>query len=154
MQHVLLVIHLMIAVALVGAVLLQKSEGGGLGIGGGGGMGGLMSGRGSANLLTRTTAVLAAAFFVTSMGLAWLVSNSREPTSIMDVVPASAPVESAPASEPVVPAGTADEAPTVPLATESSPPPAETAPAETPTPPAPAEDGAGGSTEPTVPLAQ
>jgi preprotein translocase subunit SecG len=163
MQNVLLVIHLMIAIALVGAVLLQKSEGGGLGIGGGGGMGGLMSGRGSANLLTRTTAILAAVFFVTSMALAWLVSDSREPASIMDTGPASAPAEQpagevpageVPATEPSAPSGASDEVPSVPLATESSPAPAATAPVETTTPPAPAVEGTAGSTEPAAPLGQ
>lgn len=67
MATVLLVIHIMVAAALVGLVLLQRSEGGALGIGGGGGGGGFMTGRGAANLLTRVTAVFAAAFFVTSI---------------------------------------------------------------------------------------
>jgi preprotein translocase subunit SecG len=70
---VLLVVHLMIALALCGVVLLQRSEGGALGIGGGGG--GFMTGRGTANLLTRTTAVLAAAFFLTSIGLTLLANQ-------------------------------------------------------------------------------
>src|SRR5262245_40329829 len=65
MQSVLLVIHLMVASALVAVVLWQRSEGGALGIGGGGG--GFLTGRGQANLLTRATAALAAAFFVTSL---------------------------------------------------------------------------------------
>ena len=66
MQTALLVLHLMIASALVAVVLLQRSEGGALGIGGGGG-GGFLTGRGTANLLTRTTAGLAAAFFTLSL---------------------------------------------------------------------------------------
>ncbi|KGF67182.1 preprotein translocase subunit SecG, partial [Hoeflea sp. BAL378] len=66
MQTVLIVIHLMIVLALVGIVLIQRSEGGGLGIGGGSGF---MSARGAANALTRTTAILAAAFFITSLAL-------------------------------------------------------------------------------------
>lgn len=70
---VLLVVHLMIAAALVGVVLLQRSEGGALGIGGGGG--GFMTGRGTANLLTRLTAGLAAAFFATSVGLTLLANH-------------------------------------------------------------------------------
>jgi len=72
MTNILLVIHLLIAIALVSLVLMQKSEGGGLGIGGGGGGsgGGFLTGRGTANLLTRTTAILAVAFFSTSMLLA------------------------------------------------------------------------------------
>ena len=74
MTTVLLVIHLLLAIAMIGTVLLQKSEGGGLGIGGGGGgggggMGGFLTGRGTANLLTRTTAILAACFMVTSLTL-------------------------------------------------------------------------------------
>ena len=69
MQTVIIVVHLMIVSVLIGAVLLQKSEGGGLGMGGGAGF---MSSRGTANLLTRTTAILAGLFFVTSMALAWM----------------------------------------------------------------------------------
>lgn len=71
MTTVLLVIHTLIAIGLVGLILLQKSEGGALGIGGGGG-GGLMSGRGAATVLTRGTSILGAAFFATSIGLALL----------------------------------------------------------------------------------
>jgi len=84
MTTVVLVIHLMIAVALVGTVLLQRSEGGALGIGGSGGGGGFMSGRGTANLLTRITAGLAVAFFVTSISLNILAKQNRAPTSIFD----------------------------------------------------------------------
>jgi preprotein translocase subunit SecG len=73
MQTVLLVIHLIIALALIGAVLLQRSEGGALGIGSGGGGGGnLFSARGVGNALTRTTAILALCFFITSIGLTLL----------------------------------------------------------------------------------
>jgi len=91
MIQIVLVIHLLIALGLVAVVLLQRSEGGALGIGGGGG-GGFMTGRGTANLLTRTTAILAAAFFATSLILAILASGSRQGGSIMD-----APVPAAPA---------------------------------------------------------
>ena len=83
----------MIAVALVGVVLLQRSEGGALGIGGGsGGGGGFMTARGTANLLTRVTAFFAAAFFITSIGLAILAGNGRQAPSIVDEVIQSAPV--------------------------------------------------------------
>jgi preprotein translocase subunit SecG len=85
MQTVVIVVHLMIVVVLIGTVLLQKSEGGGLGMGGGAGF---MSSRGTANLLTRTTAVLAALFFLTSLGLNWLASLDRKPTSIIGSQPA------------------------------------------------------------------
>src|SRR5882724_10385457 len=80
MQTVAIVIHLMIVATLIGVVLLQKSEGGGLGIGGGGGF---MSNRGSANVLTRATGMLAAAFFTTSLILSILAGVHRNPTSII-----------------------------------------------------------------------
>ena len=86
MQTVVIVIHLMIVATLIGAVLLQKSEGGGLGVGGGAGF---MSSRGTANLLTRTTAVLAVGFFLTSLFLSWLASYDRRPSSIIGNNPAS-----------------------------------------------------------------
>ncbi|OYY04880.1 MAG: preprotein translocase subunit SecG [Acidocella sp. 35-58-6] len=72
MIKVLLVLHVFVTIALIGVVLIQRSEGGGLGLGGGQGMGNFMSGRGTANLLTRTTAILGAAFFVLSLSLALL----------------------------------------------------------------------------------
>lgn len=88
MTTVLLVIHLLIALALVGTVLLQRSEGGGLGMGGGGGggggMGGFMTGRAAADMLTRTTGILAALFFATSLTLAILADSGRATTSILD----------------------------------------------------------------------
>ncbi len=78
MQNVLIVIHLIIVVALVGVVLLQRSEGGGLGMGsGGGGVGGFMTGRGQANALTRATAILAGLFFLTSIVLAVMANRGR-----------------------------------------------------------------------------
>ncbi|MEL6373688.1 MAG: preprotein translocase subunit SecG [Pseudomonadota bacterium] len=81
MSTVLLVVHLLLAIALVGIVLMQKSEGGALGIGGGGG--GFMTGRGTANLLTRVTAGLAAAFFATSISLTLLAqSGTRGPAAL------------------------------------------------------------------------
>ena len=84
MQTVLIVIHLMIVLALVGVVLIQRSEGGGLGIGGGSGF---MSARGTANALTRTTAILATLFFVTSLGLAVWARYESKPTDILDRLP-------------------------------------------------------------------
>jgi preprotein translocase subunit SecG len=86
MQTVVIVIHLMLVLALTGVVLLQKSEGGGLGMGGGAGF---MSSRGTANLLTRTTAMLAAGFFLTSLFLSWLAGYNHTPGSILDGSPAS-----------------------------------------------------------------
>lgn len=84
MQTVIIVIHLMVVLALVGVVLLQRSEGGGLGIGGGSGF---MTARGAANALTRTTAILAVAFFATSLALSIIARYSARPTDILDRVP-------------------------------------------------------------------
>ncbi len=89
MITVILSIHLILAIALVGTVLIQRSEGGGLGMGGsggggGGGMGGFMTGRDTANLLTRTTGILAAGFMTTSLILAIMAGGHSQPTSIMD----------------------------------------------------------------------
>jgi preprotein translocase subunit SecG len=84
MEAFILVIHLILAIAMVGVILLQRSEGGGLGIGGGSGGGGFMSGRDTANLLTRATAVLATGFVATSLTLAILASNSSKQGSILD----------------------------------------------------------------------
>lgn len=79
---ILLLIHLVIALALVGVVLLQKSEGGALGIGGGGG--GFMTGRGTANFLTRVTAALAVCFFTTSLLLTVISQRSAPKGSVFD----------------------------------------------------------------------
>lgn len=86
MQTVVVVIHLMIVAIMIGTVLLQKSEGGGLGMGGGAGF---MSSRGTANLLTRTTAVLAVGFFLTSLFLSWYAGYERKPASIIGSQPTS-----------------------------------------------------------------
>lgn len=101
MQNVLIVIHLIIVIALVGVVLLQRSEGGGLGMGsgGGGGVGGFMTGRGQANALTRATAILAGLFFITSLVLAVLATQGRTQRSIIDGAPApGATVPAAPSA--------------------------------------------------------
>src|SRR5581483_9601543 len=80
MQTVIILIHLMVVLVMIGVVLLQKSEGGGLGMGSGGGF---MSSRGTANVLTRATAILAAIFFSTSLLLSIVASIDRKPTSIL-----------------------------------------------------------------------
>src|SRR5882757_1577463 len=105
MQTVIIVIHLMIVAAMIGLVLLQKSEGGGLGMGGGGG--GFLTSRGTSNVLTRTTAILAGAFFATSLILSIIASMDRKPRSILQ--DPSAPT--APVSQPINPGGTAPLAP-------------------------------------------
>ncbi len=84
MATVLLIIHLMLALCLVGSVLLQRSEGGALGMGGGGGGGGLMSGRGVANALTRITAVLTVAFFTTSILLTIVARQDTAPSTVLE----------------------------------------------------------------------
>jgi preprotein translocase subunit SecG len=96
MQTVVIVVHLMLVAALIATVLLQKSEGGGLGMGGGGG--GFMSSRGTANLLSRTTAVLAVGFFLTSLLLSWLASYDRKPSSILPSDPSSQSQPAGPAT--------------------------------------------------------
>ncbi len=114
MITVLLVVHIMIAIALIVVVLLQRSEGGGLGIGGGGGMGGFMTARGTANLLTRTTAVLAAAFMAMSILLAIMAGQPREQRRSIVDVPASGPATPVAPSAPEKPAQPA--APEAPIA--------------------------------------
>src|SRR3712207_8154572 len=97
MQTVIIIVHLIIVLALIGVVLLQRSEGGlGLG-GGGGGVSGFMTGRGQANALTRATAYLAIAFFATSMALAWMATHNRAPRSILDTAPGAPASQEAPA---------------------------------------------------------
>ncbi|MDJ0683428.1 MAG: preprotein translocase subunit SecG [Alphaproteobacteria bacterium] len=112
MENIVLLVHLFLAIGLVVVVLLQRSEGGALGIGGGGGggggAGGMFSARGAANALTRTTAILAICFMCTSLTLAILAGNRTGGTSILDQAPAAqtapapAPVQTDP-DEPVVP---------------------------------------------------
>lgn len=115
MQTVLIVIHLMIVLALVGVVLIQRSEGGGLGIGGGSGF---MSARGTANALTRTTGILATLFFITSLALGIIARHESQPSDILDRIPATsgsgngildtlgpAPAPQAPADPTAVPTG-------------------------------------------------
>ena len=119
----LLVIHILIAVAMVGVILLQKSEGGALGMGGGG-MSGFMTGRSTANLLTRTTAILALLFFATSLSLVWFSNRDRAPRSIIE--------QGAPAV-PVAPSAPA--APSVPAAPAAPPPQPTPAEPAQPSPP-------------------
>jgi preprotein translocase subunit SecG len=159
MQTVLIVIHLMIVLALVGVVLIQRSEGGGLGIGGGSGF---MSARGTANALTRTTAILATLFFITSLGLGILNRYEARPTDILNRIPATGGAgkgildslggqngAAAPAQAPAqqgngVPTGgdaPAAPAASAPAATAPAAPAAQTAPAapQATTPAAPAQ---------------
>src|SRR6184192_12495 len=100
MQTVIIVIHLMVVLAMTGVVLLQRSEGGGLGMGGG--SGGFLTSRGSANVLTRTTATLAAVFFATSLVLSILAGWDRKPHSILEgASPATQPANPAAPPQPL-----------------------------------------------------
>jgi preprotein translocase subunit SecG len=109
----LLAVHILIAISLVGVILLQKSEGGALGMGGGG-MSGFMTGRSTANLLTRVTAVLAAAFMTTSILLVVLHNRDRAPRSIIDQGAPASPTAPAAPQPPTAPAEPAQ--PSAPLA--------------------------------------
>ena len=113
----LLAVHILVAISLVGVILLQKSEGGALGMGGGG-MSGFMTGRSTANLLTRVTAILAAAFMVTSILLVVIHNRDRAPRSIIDQGAPSAPAPAAPVAPPAPRPQTppAEPAPTEPAA--------------------------------------
>ncbi|WP_374298884.1 preprotein translocase subunit SecG [Ferrovibrio sp.] len=101
MMTFLLVVHILLALALIGVILVQRSEGGGLGMGGGGG--GFMTARGQANLLTRTTAILAALFICTSIVLAIMAGGHSKPRSILDAAPATTPSAPAESPKPAVP---------------------------------------------------
>jgi preprotein translocase subunit SecG len=151
MANVLIVAYLLIVLALIAVILLQRSEGGALG-------GGFMTARGSANLLTRTTAILAALFFATAIGLTILSEFDRgtsgileraaqgeegaAPTSVLDALNSlggDLPVPEAEVQAPAAPAG-ADPVtdPTLPLPATDVAPAAEPAPAAQPAAPAPA----------------
>ena len=113
MQALLVIIELFVSAALIAVILLQRSEGGALGMGGGGGsgLGGLFSPRGAADTLTRTTAILAVIFFITCLGLNLFALRGRNEKSILDA-PAPATTLNAPLPKPATPAPT--KAPAVP----------------------------------------
>jgi preprotein translocase subunit SecG len=128
-SNVLLIIHLFVTLTLIGVVLIQRSEGGGLGIGTAQGMGAFMSGRGTANLLTRTTAILAVVFFALSLALALMSrGTSGVGRSILDI-----PATSSPAHGSAPPAGGAPPSAPAPV---PSPAPASAPPAQAPAGPA------------------
>jgi preprotein translocase subunit SecG len=147
MITVLLIIHVFVTLALIGVVLIQRSEGGGLGIGTSQGMGSFMSGRGTANLLTRTTAILATIFMLLSLVLALLNRGTTGVGgSILDVPPAAS--QSAPSGAPVPPAPE-----TRPVPPPTTAPPPSTVPGVSPSgtaaPPAPRAAEPAGGTAPT-----
>jgi preprotein translocase subunit SecG len=97
MTTVLLILFLFVTLAMIGVILVQRSEGGGLGIGSSQGMGSFMTGRGTANLLTRTTAVLGTAFMVLALVLAMLGRGQAPRGSILDAPAGGTPGQAAPA---------------------------------------------------------
>ena len=131
LQAVLIVVHLLVVIALVGVVLLQRSEGGALGIGGGGGF---MTGRGQANALSRATAILGAMFFATSLIMSIIAGWNRAPRSIVEPTPSST---SAPAGKTETP-NLLDQLKQMEQQKNGAPAPAPAAPAPEPAPAAPA----------------
>ena len=137
METVLIVIHLMVVLALVGVVLLQRSEGGGLGIGGGSGF---MTARGASNALTRATAILAIAFFATSLTLSILARYSERDIDILNRIPANNSAPGAPSGTggvldqlggsdaPALPAAATPPAPAAPPSGDGAATPAPTTP--------------------------
>jgi len=113
MIAVILTIHILLCVALIGIVLLQRSEGG---LGGLGGGGGFMSARGTANLLTRVTAMLAAGFMITSLALTILAGRTGPTRSILDSPLGAPPPAVSPESTPATPSTSAPAGPEVPVA--------------------------------------
>ncbi len=156
MTTVVIVVHLMVVLAMIGLVLLQRSEGGALGIGGG--QGAFMSNRSAGNVLTRSTAVLAVAFFATSLGLALISKYQSHPSDILERLPGQSAPAATERPAPPTPSGgapaTAEEllqqlggssssdssgGPQAPPASDGTAAPAAPAPAAAPAPsPAPA----------------
>lgn len=133
MQHVLLILQLIVAVALIIVVLLQRSEGGALGIGGSGsGLGGLFSQRGAANTLTQTTAFLAAAFFIISIVLNVMALDANKGRSILDTAPGLPSGQSIPLQRPGTQPGTSPLRPAAPSTAPAPTQPAPAAPAPAP----------------------
>jgi preprotein translocase subunit SecG len=126
MQTVLIVVHLLIVIALVGVVLLQRSEGGALGIGGGG----FMTGRGQANALSRATAILGALFFATSLVMSIIAGWSRAPRSIIDNTAPASTSQPAGKTTPAAPGNLLDQLKKMDNSSSApAPAPAEPAPA-------------------------
>jgi preprotein translocase subunit SecG len=129
MMTVLLVLHLFVTLALIGVVLLQRSEGGGLGIGSSQGMGSFMTGRGTANLLTRTTGVLATIFMVLALAMALLGRGQSSSGSILDLPPGPA-IPAVPTSQAPGPNPSTTQQPTITPAAPATPPAQPATPAQ------------------------
>lgn len=144
MQTVVIVIHLLIVLALVGVVLMQRSEGGGLGIGGGSGF---MSARGAANVLTRATAILATGFFITSLALGIMSRYAESPTDILNRIPATTGGQPATGGQP----GSGGILNQLPGAATTTPPASDASAPAAPAAPAPAESTAPAPAAPAKP---
>jgi preprotein translocase subunit SecG len=135
LQTLAVVFHVLLAAAIIGLVLLQRGKGADAGAGFGAGASGTVFGaRGSASFLSRTTAVLATLFFLTSLGLAYLFSQEKQPTSVVDTVQQEVP---APAPSPtpdlmLPPVSATPTGPAAPATTIPAPAPTEQQPATTP----------------------
>lgn len=129
MTSVILIIHLVLALAIIGLVMVQRSEGGGLGIGGSGGLGGLATPQGTANILTRATGLCAAGFFATSLILGSLAGHTKS-TSVLDQLD-NTPAVSSTAPDMPSAGDPSDSSP----ASKSPAAPVESAPAKLPTAP-------------------
>jgi preprotein translocase subunit SecG len=105
MTTVIIVIHLMVVLAMIGLILLQRSEGGALGIGGG--QGAFMTGRSAGNVLSHTTAYLAIAFFLTSLGLAFIAKYQARPSDILERLPGASTPAATETQQPSAPPMTA-----------------------------------------------
>ena len=114
MQNVVLIIHLLLAVTLIGLVLLQRSEGGGLGIGGGGG--GAVTGRAAGSAMTKLTWILAIAFICTSLGLTIIQVQKSSGSSVLDQLMPASEQSSTPSAEDLLPPSANDSAPLLPVA--------------------------------------
>ncbi len=159
MTTVVIVIHLMVVLAMIGLVLLQRSEGGALGMGGG--QGAFMTGRSAGNVLTRSTAILAIAFFATSLGLALIAKFESHPADLLERLPgASTPAatQTPQPAAPMAPPTSADQLLKELGGPQTPPAPAGTAPATngaaTPEAPAPAATTTPAPAAPTAPAAE
>tara|TARA_B110000114_G_C14915897_1_gene326471 strand:+ start:336 stop:689 length:354 start_codon:yes stop_codon:yes gene_type:complete len=116
MQNVVLIIHLLLAITLIGLVLLQRSEGGGLGMGGGGAGGGAMSSRAASSAMTKLTWILAIAFICTSLGLTVLQVQKSSGSSVLDQLMPATEQSSTPSADDLLPPSAAETEPLLPIA--------------------------------------
>lgn len=120
MENIILIVHIILAFAIIGLVLIQRGSGGGLGIGGDGGAGGFATPRSAANILTKATTWCAIAFFATSLSLAIIASHGSKSNVVKELeaaapsVPTATTEIPAPSAAPIAPSDKTPEAPTTP----------------------------------------